>query len=156
MIIITYFVVVILSFIAMEFVAWFTHKYVMHGFLWVLHKDHHTNENKGFFQKNDAFFLIFAIPGATLTIWGAIEQFSYQFWMGLGITSYGFTYFLLHEVYIHRRFKWLKWIKFPYFVALRKAHRVHHKYITKKPGENFGLLVFPLKYYFEAKKELTE
>ena len=25
----------------MEFMAWFTHKYIMHGFLWVLHKDHH-------------------------------------------------------------------------------------------------------------------
>ena len=25
----------------MEFMAWFTHKYVMHGFLWNLHFDHH-------------------------------------------------------------------------------------------------------------------
>ena len=35
----------ILIFIAlsvyMEYVAWFTHKYVMHGSLWVLHEDHH-------------------------------------------------------------------------------------------------------------------
>lgn len=29
------------TFCFMEFMAWFTHKYVMHGFLWSLHKDHH-------------------------------------------------------------------------------------------------------------------
>ena len=29
------------TFCTMEFMAWFTHKYIMHGFLWVLHKDHH-------------------------------------------------------------------------------------------------------------------
>jgi len=25
------------AFVAMEFIAWFTHKYVMHGMLWVWH-----------------------------------------------------------------------------------------------------------------------
>ena len=30
------------TFLFWEFVAWFTHKYVMHGFLWVWHKSHHT------------------------------------------------------------------------------------------------------------------
>jgi beta-carotene 3-hydroxylase len=148
------FLVFVCSYFAMEFVAWFTHKYIMHGFLWILHKDHHTNENKGFIQKNDTFFLIFALPGAFLTIWGALHTFNLLFWAGLGITFYGLTYFLLHEVYIHRRFNYLKNIDHPYFVALRKAHRVHHKYIQKTPGENFGLLLFPLKYYVEAKKTI--
>jgi beta-carotene 3-hydroxylase len=32
------------TFFFMEFVAWFTHKFVMHGFLWILHKDHHQTE----------------------------------------------------------------------------------------------------------------
>jgi len=31
----------------MEYVAWFTHKYVMHGFLWVLHEDHHRPRDRG-------------------------------------------------------------------------------------------------------------
>ena len=44
------------AFIFMEFVAWFTHKYVMHGFLWFLHKDHHQPKKNQVFEKNDAFF----------------------------------------------------------------------------------------------------
>lgn len=44
-----YFLIVLGSFLAMEGVAWFTHKYIMHGLLWTLHKDHHKKESKGFF-----------------------------------------------------------------------------------------------------------
>ena len=53
-------ITLVATFFFMEFVAWFAHKYIMHGFLWVLHKDHHQKE-PGFFEKNDLFFLIFAI-----------------------------------------------------------------------------------------------
>jgi len=42
--------IVIGAFISMEAVAWLTHKYVMHGFLWYLHRDHHQKE-PGFFEK---------------------------------------------------------------------------------------------------------
>ncbi|HBT09596.1 MAG TPA: beta-carotene hydroxylase, partial [Leeuwenhoekiella sp.] len=38
-------VVFLLTFTIMEFMAWFTHKYVMHGFLWVLHRDHHHKDH---------------------------------------------------------------------------------------------------------------
>ena len=51
----------LLTFAIMEGVTWLTHKYVMHGFLWYLHEDHHQPTGH-FFEKNDAFFLIFAIP----------------------------------------------------------------------------------------------
>ncbi len=47
--------IVLATFIIMELVAWLAHKFVMHGFLWYLHKDHHQKE-PGFFEKNDAFF----------------------------------------------------------------------------------------------------
>lgn len=33
--------IVLLAFVAMEGVAWFSHKYLMHGLFWYLHKDHH-------------------------------------------------------------------------------------------------------------------
>ncbi|MEO5646949.1 MAG: beta-carotene hydroxylase, partial [Chitinophagaceae bacterium] len=57
-----YFILIMLStFLTMEGITWLTHKYVMHGFLWYLHEDHHK-PGKGFFEKNDAFFLIFSIP----------------------------------------------------------------------------------------------
>ena len=45
--------VVIATFIVMEGVAWLTHKYVMHGFFWNLHKDHHKKDDPIFFEKND-------------------------------------------------------------------------------------------------------
>ena len=51
--------IMIASFWLMEAVAWLAHKYVMHGFLWNVHQDHHVITGK-FFQKNDWFFLIFA------------------------------------------------------------------------------------------------
>ena len=59
---IIYPLIALTTFFIMEGITWLTHKYVMHGFLWFLHKDHHQPE-KGFFEKNDFFFVIFAIPG---------------------------------------------------------------------------------------------
>ena len=59
--IIIYILIVVGTFIAMEGVTWLTHRYIMHGLLWYLHKDHHQKSD-GFFEKNDAFFVIFAIP----------------------------------------------------------------------------------------------
>ena len=44
---------VICTFLFMEFVAWAVHKYIMHGFLWSLHKDHHVVNQENIFQKND-------------------------------------------------------------------------------------------------------
>jgi beta-carotene 3-hydroxylase len=38
-----------------------THKYVMHGFLWSLHKDHHIRDGRKL-EKNDWFAVIFAVP----------------------------------------------------------------------------------------------
>ena len=67
------------AFLFMEFVAWFSHKYIMHGFLWSLHKDHHikTNQNDSLFEKNDLFFLIYAIPAMILIIAGFINSYTY-------------------------------------------------------------------------------
>lgn len=145
---------VLLSFFLMEFVAWFVHKYVMHGFLWILHQDHHTYENNSIIHRNDAFFFIFAIPGIFFIMRGISSDFNYLFWIGVGVSLYGLVYFLIHEVYIHQRFKLFKKINHPYFTAIRRAHKDHHKHINKYPGENFGLLIVPLRYYKEAKKNI--
>lgn len=138
------------SFIAMEGVAWFTHKYIMHGLLWALHKDHHKKESKGFFEHNDFFFLIFALPGIVCLLIGQMNHFNFLFFIGLGITLYGFVYFLVHDVFIHQRFKWLRNSDNPYFRALRRAHKVHHKHIDKEDGECFGMLFIPFKYFRKA------
>jgi beta-carotene 3-hydroxylase len=143
--------IVIGTFCFMEAVTWFTHKYVMHGFLWMLHRDHHVPEQH-FFERNDAFFFIFAIPSFLLFLFGSINSYDYRFWLGLGILCYGIAYFLVHDIFIHQRFKWLRRSKNIYFMALRKAHKVHHKHLEKEEGECFGMLFVPLKYFIEAKR----
>jgi beta-carotene 3-hydroxylase len=141
----------------MEFVAWATHKYVMHGFLWSLHSDHHRKDHYGFLERNDAFFLIFAIPSMGCFIAGSLLGLHTPWlWIGLGILLYGILYFFVHEVFIHQRIKWLKRTKNPYFLAIRKAHKVHHKHLGKEHGECFGMLVVPFKYYLEAKRALAQ
>jgi len=141
-----------LTFIVMELVAWLSHKYLMHGFLWFFHEDHHQhNTNLEPFERNDFFFLLFAVPGVLLLYLG-LEELSFAFWVGLGITIYGFAYFLIHDVFIHRRLKWLRNIDSTYFRAIRKAHKMHHKHFYKEDGECFGMLWVPLKYFKEEKR----
>ena len=144
-----YILIFLATFFGMEFMAWFTHKYVMHGPLWVLHKDHHQHE-PGFFEKNDAFCLIFAVPSWLGIMLGLMYQQYWAVYMGAGIAAYGFTYFMVHDVFIHQRFKWLRRSAHPYWRAIRKAHKVHHKHLNKEQGECFGMLVVPGKYYREA------
>lgn len=137
--------ILIATFFAMEFVAWFTHKYVMHGFLWYLHKDHHQVE-PGFFEKNDSFFLIFALPSMYCYITG-IANADFRLWIGIGISVYGFAYFLVHDVIIHQRFKWFTHWNNRYVKAIRRAHKMHHKHLGKEDGENFGMLIVPIRYW---------
>ena len=70
--------------------------------------------------------------------------------ISLSILIYGILYFLVHDVLIHRRFKWFDNVKNPYFRALRKAHKIHHKHLGKEDGECFGMLYVPTKYFKEA------
>lgn len=146
----------ICAFASMEIVAWLAHRYIMHGAFWFLHRDHHTHENEGFFEKNDYFFLIFATPGILCLYLGLQADFNFLFFIGLGITAYGFAYFLIHDVFIHQRFNWLRNANSIYFRAIRKAHKVHHKKRDRHDGECFGMLWVPLKYFKEAKKASGE
>ncbi|MEJ6583155.1 MAG: sterol desaturase family protein [Crocinitomicaceae bacterium] len=136
----------IISFLIMEFVAWLAHKYLMHGVLWKIHKDHHQPSNN-WFEKNDFFFLIFAIPSWLCIMLGMIYGNNFSIGFGFGIALYGLIYFLIHDVLIHRRFKWFDKTKNRYFIAVRKAHKVHHKNRFKEAGECFGMLIVPLKYF---------
>ncbi|MCG8474377.1 MAG: sterol desaturase family protein [Cytophagales bacterium] len=137
------------TFCFMEFTAWFVHKYVMHGFLWYLHQDHHQPKG-GIFEKNDAFFLIFAVPSFLLILFGSQNAFDYRFYIGAGILLYGICYFLVHEVLIHQRLPWLQKASGKYFRGLRKAHAAHHKNPNKKGCTCFGMLVVPFKYFRKA------
>lgn len=137
--------VLFLTFWFMEFVAWATHKYVMHGFLWNLHHDHH-NKTPGFFEKNDAFFLIFAIPSWLCIMFGMMANNWIVVSIGFGIAFYGIAYFLVHEVFIHQRFNWFKNSNNLYLRSVLRAHKMHHRYLGKQDGESFGMLIIHPKY----------
>ena len=135
------------TFLAMEFMAWFTHKYIMHGFLWSLHKDHHHKDHKNWFERNDAFFIFYAVVSMTCFYFWSYEGFWAGLPIGLGIMAYGGTYFLVHDIFIHQRFKIFRNIDNKYARGVRRAHKVHHKNINKGGGECFGMLYVPKKYF---------
>jgi beta-carotene 3-hydroxylase len=149
---------VVLAYFFMEFVAWSNHKYVMHGFLWKWHRDHHRKdkiqglpqktENKRF-EKNDLFFLVYAVPAIVLMIIGFSIQYLPFVFISIGITLYGFTYFAIHDIIIHNRIK-IAFLnkKHNFFIeAILRAHTAHHKPKSKDDFNNFGLLIFPRRFF---------
>jgi len=140
--------ITLITILSMEFVAWFAHKYIMHGLLWSWHLDHHQPHHKhGFFEKNDLFFLVFAVPSATSYIIGTSTPAFWLFFVGLGISIYGLIYFLIHDVYIHQRFKWFRQLDNKYSRAILRAHGDHHSKQSKENCESFGLLIVNPKYF---------
>ena len=142
---------IFISFISMEAVAWLAHKYVMHGWLWSLHRDHHKKEVYGFFEHNDFFFLIFATPGMACLALGNFTAATWLLYIGIGITLYGLCYFLVHDIFIHQRIKIFRKSDNWYLRAIRRAHKMHHKHLGKQHGECFGMLWVPMKYFRESK-----
>lgn len=145
---------ILIAYVGMEFVAWFSHKYIMHGFLWNWHEDHHLPKHKkpGFFEKNDLFFVVFAVPSAASYMLGSmVPELEFLFYVGIGISLYGLTYFLIHDVYIHQRFHWFKQLDGWYSKGILRAHGAHHAKQDKEDGESFGLLVVHPKYFRQRK-----
>ncbi|MBS1521921.1 MAG: sterol desaturase family protein [Bacteroidetes bacterium] len=143
--------ITIVSFACMEAVAWLAHKYLMHGLLWTLHRDHHKKDQYGFFEHNDFFFLIFATPGITCFALGIYTPVNWLLYIGFGITLYGLCYFFVHDLFIHQRIRIFRNSDNWYLRAIRRAHKVHHKHLGKEHGECFGMLWVPMKYFRESK-----
>lgn len=137
--------IIIVGFLLMEGVAWFTHKYIMHGFMWSWHKSHHE-PRKGKFEKNDLFGIVFAFVSAGLMISGSWGEIDWKFYLGIGILLYGLAYFLVHDVFVHQRLPLLKRTNNAYFQAMRFAHKIHHKVSSKEGAEAFGFLFVSKKY----------
>ena len=145
-------IIMLVTFFTMEGITWLTHKYVMHGFLWYLHEDHHK-KGPGLFEKNDAFFLIFSIPSILCILFGTFDN---KFWLaaiGTGIAMYGFAYFLVHDVIIHHRIKLFTRSNNAYVRSIRWAHKMHHKHLEKYDGESFGMLIVAKKYRNKIKTD---
>ncbi|BFG71483.1 sterol desaturase family protein [Sediminibacterium sp. KACHI17] len=147
-----YILITLATFCVMEGITWLTHRYIMHGFLWYLHEDHHQ-KGPGFFEKNDAFFIIFAIPSWLCIMLGSMNEVYWVVSIGAGIAMYGFAYFLVHEIIIHQRIKLFTRSNNRYIRAIRWAHKMHHKHLDKHEGESFGMLIVAKKYWDKVRKD---
>lgn len=138
--------VLLVTFLFMEFVAWFTHKYVMHGIMWSWHKSHHR-VHRSFFEKNDLFAVVFSIPSIVLIAIGYDGvTFSVISFIGFGIMMYGVFYSIFHDIIVHRRIKIRLTIKSLYMKRIINAHYIHHTCHNKKGAKAFGFLYAPKKY----------
>ena len=134
------------TFLFMEFVAWFTHKYIMHGFLWVWHKSHHTKHDHTF-ERNDLFAVVFSLPSiALIMISTSFYPSPYLTAAGIGIFCYGAFYVIFHDIIVHQRIKWRPKKRSRYLDRMIRAHYIHHKVRTKEDAEAFGFLYAPKKY----------
>jgi beta-carotene 3-hydroxylase len=135
--------IVLATIAAMEWVAWASHKYIMHGWGWGWHRDHHEPHDK-LLEKND----LFALVGAAFSIgmfalgseWvlGAAAWWPATF-IGLGVLGYGIIYTLIHDGLVHQRyFRMVP--RSGYAKRLVQAHKLHHATIGKEGGVSFGFV----------------
>jgi beta-carotene 3-hydroxylase len=89
----------------MECVTWLTHKYVMHGFMWYWHEDHHQPKYEQPIWRNDIFIIRYTIDSSFL-FWADADLIIC--FLSIGDFAYGLSYFMIHDVLIHQRFKWFK------------------------------------------------
>ncbi len=131
-----------LAFAAMEGVAYASHRWIMHGPLWVLHASHHRtkSEKDGPWEANDFFGFFFAAISMVLIALGWNGNAA-LIWAGAGMAAYGAAYFLLHDILSHGRFGLRLKPRGPYLRAILRSHRVHHARRGKEGCVSFGFLV---------------
>jgi len=140
----------------MEGFAYAMHRWVMHGPLWSLHKSHHSPRT-GWFERNDWFAVVFALPSILLIFMGTQLGFSPAFaWVGTGIAVYGMIYFGFHDVIVHRRLKHGWRPKGAYMRRIVQAHRLHHAAETKDGTVSFGFLYAPPVRQLKAQLAVNE
>ena len=137
--------VALITFVLMEGFAWFTHKYILHGPLWFLHKSHHR-VNDHWWEWNDLVSLSYGLAAMLLFMYGIENTASWAIGIGAGITLYGIFYFIFHDVIIHRRVKVKYSFSNKYILRLIRAHKIHHKHLQKEDSEAFGFLYADKKY----------
>lgn len=140
----------IVGFCLMEIASYILHRYLFHGILWKIHESHHRHTH-GPFELNDVFSVVFAAIAIALMITGA-DTFreTASFGIGLGITLYGILYFIIHDIFTHKRFVNLK-SENKLIQLVKRAHQNHHQDVGQKGQEPYGLFLFPYDKY--PKKE---
>ena len=136
--------IVLATFLAMEGVAWGSHKFIMHGFGWGWHRDHHEPHDR-LLERND----LYAVVGAAISIgtfafgsplvMGA-DAWAPGTWIGLGVLLYGVVYTAIHDGLVHQR--WFRWVpRRGYAKRLVQAHKLHHATVGKEGGVSFGFVI---------------
>ncbi len=137
------FLIVLATILAMEWVAWASHKYIMHGFGWAWHRDHHE-PHENVLEKNDLYALVGAAMSISMFALGSPLVMGDAAWwpgtwIGLGILGYGIIYTLVHDGLVHQRyFRWVP--KSGYAKRLVQAHKLHHATVSKEGGVSFGFV----------------
>ena len=119
-------VVAVAAFVAMEpAVAW-VHRRVMHGPGWSWHRSHHRGRAGGL-EANDLYPVVFAAGTvAAIALGTAVDDLVALRWAGAGVTAYGLSYLLVHDLYIHERLGPLPGGRSRYVRWVAAAHAVHH------------------------------
>jgi len=135
--------IVLATLAAMEWVAWASHKYIMHGFGWAWHRDHHEPHDR-VLERNDLFALVGAVMSiAMFAVGSRLVMGEHAWWpgtwIGLGILGYGVVYTLVHDGLVHQRYFYFV-PKRGYAKRLVQAHRLHHATIGKQGGVSFGFV----------------
>ena len=135
--------IIIATFVAMECVAWGSHKYIMHGWGWGWHRDHHEPHDNAL-EKNDLYGVVGAAMSISMFAIGSPLVMGERAWdygtaVGLGILAYGVVYTLVHDGLVHQRyFKYVP--KRGYAKRLVQAHKLHHATVGKEGGVSFGFV----------------
>jgi beta-carotene 3-hydroxylase len=133
---------VAIGFLAMEGVAWLSHRYVMHGWGWGWHRSHHEPHVRGF-ERNDLFALVgVTIAVALFLLAGRLQSSALQA-LAVGVTVYGLVYGLVHDGLVHQRWPFRYMPRNRYVRRLVQAHRLHHAVRTREGGVSFGFLIVP-------------
>ena len=127
--------------VAMEGVAYVTHRFLMHGPLWCLHASHHQPRESAF-EKNDLFGLFFSVLSIVLIYLGT-NGYPSLLWVGLGMTAYGAVYFGFHDVLVHRRLRIPFRVRGRYLKRIVQAHLMHHRTTTREGAVSYGFLYAP-------------
>jgi len=127
--------------LVMEPMTWAVHKYVMHGFLWSLHEDHHVRDKSEPYEKNDLFAIFFSLPPFLMIYFGLDNHIAPLAFAGFGVALYGLLYFILHDLIFHRRFPRLHIKPYGrYLKRLTRAHVAHHRVSGKENNVSLGFL----------------
>jgi beta-carotene 3-hydroxylase len=141
-----------LGFAGLEAFSYVVHRWLFHGVLWKVHRTHHY-PRKGAFEMNDLFSAGFGLASVLLLVFAEYPLTdSFAFPLGLGIAIYGVLYFLVHDLFTHRRFLPFA-SKSRVLLSIRGAHQHHHQTVEKIGQEPFGLFVYNFRRFGEDQRK---